>query len=70
MKDFNDKLKERWEQKRSKAKSWTGLLIKIAILAVILYAVHKLSTSKNIDWSVIKSKPDTVQVAPDSIKGR
>jgi hypothetical protein len=70
MKDLNDKLRERWQQKRSKARNWTGLLIKILILAAILYVIQRLATSKNIDWSNIKTKPDTVQTIPDSVKGQ
>ncbi len=70
MEEFNKKLKERWQQKRNKARNWTGLLIKIAILVAILYAIQRISTSKNINWSVIKTKPDTVQIAPDSVKGQ
>jgi len=70
MKNFNEKIRERWQQKRSKALNWTGLLIKLAILIALVFVINKLTKSKNIDWSKIKTKADTVQTTPDSIRGR
>jgi len=64
MEDFNKKLKDRWQQKRSKAMNWTSLLIKIIILVALVFTIQKLTKSKNIDWSKINAKPDTVQVQP------
>jgi len=63
---FNKKLRERWQQKRNKASNWTGLLIKILILVAIVFAIQRLTKSKNIDWSSIKTKPETVQT--DSLR--
>lgn len=64
MNDFNKELRERWKQKKKKAGNWTSLMVKVFILLAILYFVGKFTTSKNIDWSKIKNKPDTMQVAP------
>ena len=69
MEEFNKKLRERWQQKRKKASNWTGLLIKVLILFALLSIISHISKSKNIDWSRIKTKPDTIQAVPDSIKG-
>lgn len=66
MEGFNKKLRERWQQKRNKASNWTGLLIKILILVAIGFAIQRLTKSKNIDWSSIKTKPETVQT--DSLR--
>ncbi|MBM4399719.1 MAG: hypothetical protein FJ041_05265 [Candidatus Cloacimonetes bacterium] len=66
MEGFNKKLRERWQQKRNKASNWTGLLIKILILVAIVFAIQRLTKSKNIDWSSIKTKPETVQT--DSLR--
>jgi len=69
MEDFNKKLKDRWQHKRNKAFNWTSLIIKVLILVAILFAINRLSKSNNIEWSKTQSQQDTVQVAPDSIKG-
>jgi len=66
MPDFNKKLRERWQQKRSKASNWTSLLVKILILVAIVFVIQRLTKSKNIDWSSIKTKPDSVQT--DSVR--
>jgi uncharacterized membrane protein SpoIIM required for sporulation len=66
MNEFNKKIRERWQQKRSKAMNWTSLLIKILILVAILFVINKLSKSSNIDWSKVKAKQDTVQT--DSVR--
>jgi len=65
LKDLNDKLRKRWQQKRSKALNWTGLLIKLAILIALFLVISQLTKSKNIDWSKLKGKPDSVQVTPE-----
>lgn len=70
MDNFNQKLKDRWQQKRKKASSWTGLLIKVLILVALVFVIRKLSKSDNIDWSKIKTRPDSVQVTPDTVKGQ
>jgi uncharacterized membrane protein SpoIIM required for sporulation len=66
MNEFNKKIRERWQQKRSKAMNWTSLLIKILILVAILFVINKLSKSSNIDWSKVKARQDTVQT--DSVR--
>jgi hypothetical protein len=70
MEDFNKRLRERWQQRRSKAGNWTGLLIKILILVAIVFTIQRLTRSRNIDWSGIKTTPDTVQTAPDTTRGQ
>jgi len=69
MDNFNQKLKDRWQQKRKKASSWTGLLIKVLILVALVFVIRKLSKSDNIDWSKIKTRPDSEQVNPDTTRG-
>jgi hypothetical protein len=70
MDNFNQKLRDRWQQKRKKASNWTGLLIKVLILVALVFVIRKLSKSENIDWSRLKTGPDTMQVAPDTTKGQ
>jgi hypothetical protein len=65
MAEFNKQFKERWQQKKRKAGNWTSLLYKILLLIALIYVVSKISTSKNIDWSKLKGKPDTLQVVPN-----
>ncbi len=68
MQDFNKKLRERWQDKRKKASNWKSLIIKILILVAIIYVVNHISKSKNIDWSTLSNKADSVQTAPDTLK--
>jgi hypothetical protein len=61
MKDLNEKLRQRWQEKRSKASNWRGLLIKVILFIALLYAVSKFNTSKNIVWSGKAPVADSVQ---------
>lgn len=70
MKDFNRKLRERWQEKRKKASNWKSLVIKILILVAIIYVVNHITRSKNIDWSTLSNRPETTQTAPDTVKGQ
>jgi len=64
MTDLNNKLKERWQEKRKKSRNWSSLLLKIFLLIALIYVIHSISTSKNIDWSKFKGKADSVQTTP------
>ena len=42
MKDINDKLRERWQDRRKKSFNWTKILIMLAALIAILYVMSQL----------------------------
>jgi hypothetical protein len=65
MSDFNKEIKDRWHQKRKKASNWTSLGVKVFLLIALIYIVSKISTSKSIDWSMLKNKPDSALVTPN-----
>lgn len=50
MKDVNDKLRERWQERRKKSFNWTKILIMLGALIAILVVMSKLNTVDSIDW--------------------
>lgn len=45
MNDLNDKLRERWQDRRKKGYNWTKLLVMVAILLGIILAMNKLNNA-------------------------
>ncbi len=48
MDDFNDKMNDRWKEKRKKAYNWPRLIIMILALIAILYIMNHLGNTKNV----------------------
>ncbi|MEF3694583.1 MAG: hypothetical protein V3576_04470 [Candidatus Cloacimonadota bacterium] len=46
---MNDKLRERWQDRRKKSFNWTRILIMLGALIAIIVVMSKLSTIDNID---------------------
>ena len=49
MRDINDKLRERWQDRRKKSFNWTKILIMFGALVAIIVIMSKLGTMDNID---------------------
>lgn len=59
MNDLNDKVKERWHQRRRKSYNWTKLMIMVAALAAILWGMSELNkSSEKVNWT---SSPETIE---------
>lgn len=43
MEDMNDRVKERWEQRRKRANNWPRLLIMLIILIAIIVGINMLN---------------------------
>jgi hypothetical protein len=43
MKDFNDKLRERWQDKRKKSFNWTKVILMMAALIAIVFVMTRLT---------------------------
>ncbi|MDY0218496.1 MAG: hypothetical protein RBR14_03990 [Candidatus Cloacimonas acidaminovorans] len=61
MNDFNDKMKERWKEKRKKAYNWPRLIIMVLALIIILYLMNHLGNTKNVVQNPSASVTDTLQ---------
>lgn len=61
MNDFNDKMKERWKDKRKKAYNWPKLIIMVLALIIILYLMNHLGNTKNVVQNPSASVTDTLQ---------
>ena len=48
MNDFNDKIKDRWKEKRKKAYNWPKLILMVLALIIILYLINHLGNTENI----------------------
>ena len=62
MDDFNDKMNDRWKEKRKKAYNWPRLIIMILALIAILYIMNHLGNTKN----VVQTPSATVTDTPPS----
>ncbi|HPF09657.1 MAG: hypothetical protein PHU99_04785 [Candidatus Cloacimonetes bacterium] len=49
MKDMNDKISDRWKQRRNKGYNWPKLIIMVLVLAAILFAMGILQRTSNMD---------------------
>ncbi|MDP2173851.1 MAG: hypothetical protein Q8M98_01275 [Candidatus Cloacimonadaceae bacterium] len=55
MNDMNDKIRERWQERRKKGYNWSRLIIMLAILVAIMFAINRLSkTGKTFSTSGIE----------------
>jgi len=61
MNDLNDKMKERWKDKRKKAYNWPRLIIMVLALIIILYLMNHLGNTKNVVQNPSASVTDTLQ---------
>lgn len=61
MDDFNDKMKDRWKEKRKKAYNWPKLIIMVLALIIILYLMNHLGNTKNVVQNPSASVTDTLQ---------
>lgn len=48
MNDLNDKVSERWQQRRKKGYNWPKLIVMVLVLAAILYAMSILQNTGNV----------------------
>jgi hypothetical protein len=48
MNDLNDKVSERWQQRRKKGYNWPKLIVMVLVLAAILYAMGILQNTGNV----------------------
>ena len=48
MGDLQDKLQERWQEKKRKAYNWPKLVIMILLVVAIFYAMNKLNDASNV----------------------
>lgn len=67
MRDINDKLRERWQDRRKKSFNWTKILIMFGALVAIIVIMSKLGTMDNIDMknSSAAVPVDTTQTEQD-----
>jgi len=61
MNDFEDKLKERWKERKKKAYNWPKLLIMVFVLIAIFYTMNRLSNTKNVVVNPAASTIDSTQ---------
>lgn len=61
MDDFNDKMNDRWQEKRKKAYNWPKLIIMVIALIAILYVMNHLGNSKRVTVTPSASVTDTVK---------
>ncbi len=61
MNDFNDKIKDRWKEKRKKAYNWPKLILMVLALIIILYLMNHLGNTKNVVQNPSASVTDTLQ---------
>ena len=61
MNDFNDKIKDRWKEKRKKAYNWPKLILMVLALIIILYLINHLGNTENIVQTPSASVTDTLQ---------
>lgn len=45
MNDMQDRMKERWDQRRKKNSSWTRLIIMVIILVALLVGINMLNNA-------------------------
>ncbi|MBP7310083.1 MAG: hypothetical protein KA984_02200 [Candidatus Cloacimonetes bacterium] len=48
MGDLQDKMKERWQEKRKKSYNWPKLIIMILAVVAIFYAMNRLGNTSNV----------------------
>lgn len=48
MNDLNDKIEERWRQRRKKGQNWPKLALMVIVLVAILYGMSILQKAGNV----------------------
>jgi len=61
MTDFEDKVKDRWKERRKKAYNWPKILIMLFVLVAIFYAMNRLGDTKNVVVNPSSSVVDTLR---------
>ncbi len=61
MNDFNDKLRERWHDKRKKSFNWTKVILMMAALIAIIFVMTRLNQVDNINWQNSSPQVDSTQ---------
>ncbi|PKN79456.1 MAG: hypothetical protein CVU48_05275 [Candidatus Cloacimonetes bacterium HGW-Cloacimonetes-1] len=57
MSEMNDKMQERWNQRRRKGNNWSKLIVMVVALVGIIWGINKLGNSSNIN---LKSGAESV----------
>lgn len=65
MNDLHEKMRERWQDKKKKAYNWPKVIIMLAALAAIFYAMGRLDTASR--KSVAPSATITDTLATDTL---
>lgn len=60
MDDFEDRIKERWNQRRKKAYNWQKLLLMVLVVVAIFYTMGRLQDAGNIVSKPAASVVDTL----------
>jgi ABC-type nitrate/sulfonate/bicarbonate transport system permease component len=60
MQDFEDRMKERWQQRRKKAYNWQKLLLMALVLVAIWYTMARLQNADNIVSTPSASSVDSL----------
>lgn len=56
MNDMNDKIRERWQDRRRKGYNWTKLLVMLAVLVAIIFAMNRLNKTATV------MAPSTIEI--------
>ncbi|MDZ4182101.1 MAG: hypothetical protein U1B83_04425 [Candidatus Cloacimonadaceae bacterium] len=56
MNDMNDKIRERWQDRRRKGYNWTKLLVMLAVLVGIIFAMNRLNKTATV------MAPSTIEI--------
>lgn len=62
MNDLNDKITERWQQRRKKGYNWPRLILMVLVLAAILYGMNILQKSGNVRAVPMAETPDSTTI--------
>lgn len=62
MDEFDDKMKQRWNERRKKAYNWPKLLIMLFVLVAIFYAMNRLQNTGNVVVNPSASVVDSTAV--------
>ncbi len=68
MTDFEDKVKDRWKERRKKAYNWPKILIMLFVLVAIFYAMNRLGDTKNVVVNPSSSVVDTLRDDSTSVE--
>ncbi|PKN73592.1 MAG: hypothetical protein CVU50_02435 [Candidatus Cloacimonetes bacterium HGW-Cloacimonetes-3] len=60
MDDFEDRIKERWKERRKKAYNWQKLLLMVLVVVAIFYTMGRLQNTGNIVSQPAASVVDTL----------